>query len=293
MELYQLKTFVTVAELGHLTRAAEKLHISQPSVSAHIKALEGELGLTLFLRTPKGMNLTAEGRVLKEKAEKALESISDLKSRARALKEELTGVVRIGINTDPLMLKVGELFSAMRENCPGLEFHLLQNQSWGVLDDVREEKIDAGFIYGKNPHADVAALPLRMFNMVVIAPPGWKERLRDADWREVAKLPWIGVPPTCPFNRVTLDLFEKEEINPLKVAVADQETTLCNLVSTGVGLTLMIEEEARALEAKGRVTVWGNAPKGLELSYVSLKMRSEEPALAAVEEGIRRVWNLE
>ncbi|MES9912641.1 MAG: LysR family transcriptional regulator, partial [Candidatus Sedimenticola sp. 4PFRAG1] len=54
MELYQLKTFVKVADEGHLTRAAEQLFTSQPAISAHIKALEEELGVVLFQRTPKG-----------------------------------------------------------------------------------------------------------------------------------------------------------------------------------------------------------------------------------------------
>ena len=64
MELYQLRTFVAVAEARHLTRAAEKLHVSQPAVSAQIKALEDELELTLFDRTSSGMLLTAAGQRL-------------------------------------------------------------------------------------------------------------------------------------------------------------------------------------------------------------------------------------
>jgi DNA-binding transcriptional LysR family regulator len=52
MELYQLKGFVAVAESGHLTRAADKLHVSQPALSAQVKAVEDELGVTLFERTP-------------------------------------------------------------------------------------------------------------------------------------------------------------------------------------------------------------------------------------------------
>jgi len=61
MELYQLRTFAAVAEFGHLTRAAEKVHVSQPAVSAQIKALEDELGLPLFDRTPTGMVLRVSG----------------------------------------------------------------------------------------------------------------------------------------------------------------------------------------------------------------------------------------
>jgi Bacterial regulatory helix-turn-helix protein, lysR family len=62
MDLYQLKTFVAVVREGSITRASELLHLSQPSVSAHIKAVEDALGLSLFDRTPKGMSLTREGR---------------------------------------------------------------------------------------------------------------------------------------------------------------------------------------------------------------------------------------
>ena len=62
MELYQLRTFAAVAEESHLTRAAERLHLSQPAVSGHIKALEGELGVRLFDRAPTGMELTSGRR---------------------------------------------------------------------------------------------------------------------------------------------------------------------------------------------------------------------------------------
>ncbi len=293
MELYQLKTFVTVADLGHLTRAAEKLNISQPSVSAHIKALEAELGVALFSRTPKGMRLTSEGRVLKAQAEKALDTISELKDRAMALREELTGVVKIGLNTDPPMLRIGEFFSVMRGEYPGLECHLLQNQSRAVLEDIKSEKLDAGFIYGENPHGDITAVPLRRFDMMVIAPSAWKERLKGANWQKISELPWISVPGDCPFHDIAMDLFAKENIEPAKVAVADQESALGNLVASGVGLTLMIEEEARALEKEGKITVWGDPAATIGLSFVYMKRRSKEPALTAVREGIRQVWHIE
>ena len=73
-----MRTFVTVAEEGHLTRAAGRLFTSQPAISAHIKALEEELGVPLFVRTPKGMQLTKEGELLKAQAEKALDTIKEM-----------------------------------------------------------------------------------------------------------------------------------------------------------------------------------------------------------------------
>ena len=62
MEIYQLRTFVTVAQQGHLTQAAELLHLSQPAVTAQIKALEEEVGMPLFERTAGGVNLSRIGQ---------------------------------------------------------------------------------------------------------------------------------------------------------------------------------------------------------------------------------------
>ena len=72
MELYQLRSFLAVAELGHLTRAAERLHVSQPALSAQIKALEDELSVVLFERGAAGMTLTAAGRQLLPEAERVV-----------------------------------------------------------------------------------------------------------------------------------------------------------------------------------------------------------------------------
>ena len=89
MELYHLKTFVMVAKEEHLTRAADKLNTSQPAVSAHIKALEEELGLVLFRRTSKGMRLTKEGTILYQKALASLSTIHDFQHQALRMQKEI------------------------------------------------------------------------------------------------------------------------------------------------------------------------------------------------------------
>ncbi|MEP6610162.1 MAG: LysR family transcriptional regulator, partial [Burkholderiaceae bacterium] len=88
MELYQLRSFAAIAETGQLTRAAEKLHVSQPAVSAQLKALEEELEFALFERTPNGMVLTAAGKRLLAEADKVLAAAQHLQNHARMLKGE-------------------------------------------------------------------------------------------------------------------------------------------------------------------------------------------------------------
>src|SRR3954469_5488715 len=121
MELYQLRSFAAVAELGHLTRAAERLHISQPAVSAQIKALEDELGVTLFDRVSSGMQLTSAGRHLLPAVEKVLDAATALRSRARALQGEVVGRMRVGTVSDPEFTRVGELLAQAVEAHPMLE----------------------------------------------------------------------------------------------------------------------------------------------------------------------------
>ncbi len=293
MELYQLKTFVTVADEGHLTRAAERLNSSQPTVSAHIKALEEELGLKLFLRTPKGMQLTNAGQLLKSKAEKALDMVNDLQKQAKKLKKETVGIVRIGLNIDPRFLKVKDLYPIAKKNYPGLELHMLQKTSWQVLDSVSNGELDAGFFYGENSKINTESLLLCRFNLMIAGPLEWKEKFETADWLHLSKFPWIWTPPQCIFHPISNELFQKHNLEPQKVVVSDQETTIQTLTSTGVGLTLMIEDEALLAEKEGILAVRKDSVATVDLSLAYRKKQEDDPAIQALLECIRKVWGFE
>jgi DNA-binding transcriptional LysR family regulator len=84
VSLQQVRYFVAVAEEGHVGRAAERLHVSQPPLSRQIRALEDELGAPLFKRTPRGMRLLPRGRVFLEHARRILASVDEAISAARA-----------------------------------------------------------------------------------------------------------------------------------------------------------------------------------------------------------------
>lgn len=99
MELYELRSFAAVAEHGHLTRAAERLHVSQPAVSARIRALEDELVVALFERGASGMTITLEGSTLLPLASRVIGAAADLKSRARSLEGEVAALVALVADT--------------------------------------------------------------------------------------------------------------------------------------------------------------------------------------------------
>ena len=292
MELYQLKTFVTVAEEGHLTRASERLHTSQPSVSAHIKALEEEMGVPLFIRTPKGMLLTREGEILQARAQAALDTIDALYREASQLKEDVVGTARIGLHIDPQFLKIDGFLSRMRRHHPKLDFHLLQRWSWQQPEAFKKGDLDGGFVYGDPGLAELEVIALRSFNVVVVGPADWGERMRGAGWEDIARMPWIWTPPNCTFCRIALEAFESRGLQPLRVTVADQEPLIRTLVAAGIGLSIMIEEEARQAQEQGQVALWEEILGTVGLGFIYPRRRASEPLIRALVEGIRQVWQV-
>ena len=121
IEIYQLRTFATVAELGQLTRAGEALHVSQPAVTAQIKALEDELQVELFERTSSGMLLTRAGERLLEHAENVLAAAQELKNQAQALSGSVSGKLVLGTVVDPEFIRLGELLKLTLERFPLVE----------------------------------------------------------------------------------------------------------------------------------------------------------------------------
>lgn len=290
MELYQLKTFVAVADEGHLTRAAKRLHASQPAVSAHIKSLEQELDVQLFQRTPRGMVLTRAGSRLLDRANRVLESVRDIKLTAAETKSHPSGKLKIALNIDPVHLRLDALLSYSRSTFPGLEYHLVQQMSWEAAEALASGRLDAAFVYGTPEDPSVDYLGLTQFDVMVVAPYQWRDRIRDATWETLGDLPWITTPDVCQFNRIARSLFEKAGIAPLSIAVADEEITISRLVASGCGLTLMIREEALALAGGKKLCIWDRKVATLPLYFVYLKRQDPPPHLAALVSSVKAVW---
>ena len=292
MEIYQLRTFVTVAEEGHLTRASERLHTSQPAVSAHIKSLEEELGVPLFIRTPKGMTLTREGTILRDKAQAALVSVEDLRKEASVMKEKVVGTARIGLHIDPRFLKIDLFLSYMRQHYHELDFHLLQQWSWQQPEAFKKGLLDGGFIYEEPDQPGLEIISLKRLNVFVVGPAQWNERLCDAGWPELAAMPWIWTPSNCNFNRIGMQAFEARGLKPNKVTVADQEPLINTLVTSGIGLALMMEEEARDARTHGRLAVRDEVVGTVDLNFVYAEQRRSDPMVKAITDAIREVWEV-
>ena len=290
MELYQLRSFVAVAEAGHLTRAAEKLHVSQPAVSAQIKALEDELELLLFERTSSGMVLTAAGHRLLGDAEKVLAAAQLLRNEAKALKGQVAGKARVGTMSDPGFIRVGEFLNLTVERYPLLQVELHHEITGAAFAKVRDGQLDASFYYGELEHPGIESLRLRGVTYRVAAPAAWKSRVVDADWSEIATQPWIITPSISTHQKLVRELFDKHGIEPTKVVEADQESVIANLVVSGVGLSLIREELALELEAAGEVCLWHDVRLHTTLWFIYPLARKDDPVIHALLDVIGDTW---
>ncbi|MGP1676417.1 MAG: LysR family transcriptional regulator [Burkholderiales bacterium] len=292
MELYQLRSFVAVAEAGHLTHAAEKLHISQPAVSAQIKALEDELDLALFERTSSGMVLTSAGERLLNDAGRVLAAAQALRNVAKALKGEVTGRLRVGTTSDPGFIRVGEFLNTTVTRHPLLQVELHHMVTGAAYAKVRDGELDASFYYGEIEHPGVEGLRLRASTYRVAAPAAWKRRVVDADWNEIANQPWVITPSISTHHKLVRALFDKHGVEPTRVVEADQESVIANLVVSGVGLSLIREDLALEKETAGQVCLWRDVRLETTLWFIYLRARKDDPAIRALLGVLRDTWNL-
>jgi DNA-binding transcriptional LysR family regulator len=292
MELYQLRAFAAVADSGQLTRAAERLHLSQPALSAQIKALEEELEVRLFERTPNGMQATRVGRELLAHAEKVLAAAEALRQAASAVHGEAAGRLRIGTLSDPQFIRLGDILSKAVERFPLLELELHHEITGAALEAVRDGSLDASFYYGDIASPQVAGLALRELVYCVAAPAEWKVRIAGADWRELAALPWIVTPPISTHHRLLQTIFSEHDVAPAKVIEADNESVISNLVASGLGLSLMREDLAHERERADEVCIWPKAQVRTTLWFIYRAERAADPLIAALLKVVAETWQL-
>ncbi|MEQ6916853.1 LysR family transcriptional regulator [Halomonas aquatica] len=293
-DIQTLRAFVTVAREGSVSRAAERLHLTQPAVSLKLKLFQESLGLTLFQRRPRGLSLTEDGQALVPAAEKALAAMAAFEQNARALHSTLRGRLKIGTIVDPEFIRLGAFLHRLVERAPQLETELHHGMSGSVLEWVRRGDLDVGFFLatpGEGPQApEVAHCELTLFHYYVIAPAGWDKRLAGADWAALATLPWITTPPNSVHHRLLHGLLDPLGVAPKGVAQVDQEACMLDLVRAGIGLSLARDALAMAERQERGLTVAENMRLPCALSFIWRRDRGEEAVIAEALEVLARVW---
>jgi DNA-binding transcriptional LysR family regulator len=198
MEIYQLKTFIAVATEGNLTRAAERVFTSPPAVSAQLKALEDELGVRLFDRTPRGMTLTAAGQRLVAEAQRTIAAAQSLQATAAQIRGQARGVVRMGTVSDPVSLRLGEVFVHLAERHPQVALQLQQCVSLRAVQSVRRGELDCAYVMNEHERLDgLDVQRVAPIDVAVVLPPQRAASGLPASIDELTQWPWVTTPVDC------------------------------------------------------------------------------------------------
>ena len=150
MELRVLQYFLAVAREQSISRAAESLHLSQPTLSTQLKHLEEELGKTLMIRGTKGSRkivLTEEGMILRKRAEEILDLVRKTENEITLSDDSVVGDVYIGAGETDMIRLVARTAQAMNEVYPDIHYHISSGNTAFVMEQLDKGLIDFGILY--------------------------------------------------------------------------------------------------------------------------------------------------
>lgn len=185
MEFRELKSLVTIYEYGSFTKAAEKLYISQPAISVHIKSLENELKFKIFKRSTKGINLTAKGYELYEFAVRVL-AVEE--SFLKKVNIDDDNFLKIGASSIPSAYLLPEIIKNFKEKNETVRFNITQGDSRDIINLLNEDIIDVGFIGMECDNKNIVSKSFYKDEMVIITPNIKEFRDLKDDMRDIKKI---------------------------------------------------------------------------------------------------------
>jgi len=252
MELRHLRYFVAVAEELHFSRAAVRLHMSQPPLSQQIQALEQELGVQLFERRRSGVTLTEAGHNFLRQVYVVLEQAERAVSVAQRAGRGEVGVLEVGFTGSmPFSEVMPRVLHDFRAAHPGVQLHLRELTSRDQIENLAADKLDVGFIRPTR-HDQIVALHTRMLlsEPLVVAlhashPLAQQKRLTLAmlaDEPFIVYSRWLG----SGLHQQVLSLCLKAGFSPRIVQEVHEMPTIIGLVSAGIGVGLVAASMQRA-----------------------------------------------
>jgi DNA-binding transcriptional LysR family regulator len=293
LTLRQLQTIVALAEYGSFIATAALMKTSQPAVTRTVKHLEDTLGIKLFDRSTRSVQITAAG---KEFATVAARMLNDLKitiGSMRELASQRRGQIIVSSIMSVANGKLPRMVAAYRLNYPGIELYIRDGVHGTVIEDVRSGAADFGITYLDELPAPFASTPLGREEFTVVLPRNHrlagKASLALVDLRG---LPLVSLPGDSRTRRLIDSTAASARLDLKHVVVVSLFTTMLAFVRAGIGIAIapksgvagLLGKELKAVPLRGK-------PLVRDLGIVALKER--EPTIAAAElmAVIKQSWN--
>jgi LysR family nitrogen assimilation transcriptional regulator len=254
MDIRQLRTFRTVAELGSLSKAADRLRIAQPGLSRQIKLLEQELRVQLFVRNGRGMLLTGAGRMLLDRTQGLVRQIEQMRDDIQSAGGNPSGSVVLGLVPTVSAVLSGRLAARILAGFPDISLRIVESYGGHLVEWLHRGEMDLAITYGPAIDLHLTAQSIGYEEIAVVGPPGSGLRARkqvDLDWLLKQKLI---LPSMAHGLRALLEKAVVRRKMTLKALIeVDSYRAQISLMEEGIGYTLLPASAIRAELAAKRL----------------------------------------
>lgn len=269
MDIKQIKYFLAVAESGGFSKAAQVIHVAQPALSAQMAKLEEELGVKLFLRNAKGIELTRAGEILVDHAHDILRRIKHAQDAVRHAADDVHGEVVLGLPTTVAMVLTLPLLTEVRAQWPHISLRLVEGHSGWLQEWLLAGRIDAAVLFGRAAHKGLKVQSILNEDLYLVsAPKALKDHPNEAiSMHDLAPCELI-VPAKEHGLRMAIDRAALQADVDLNVAVEmDSFASMKKAVAQALGHTILswaaVAEEIERGELVARRIIQPNVSRSV------------------------------
>lgn len=255
MELKSLRYFVKIVESGSLSRAAQALFVAQPALSHQVSALEAELDVRLFDRSPRGVSPTPAGLVLYRNAISILRQVEDIPLDVKGEAESIKGDVSIGIPTSTATVLVIPLLEAVITRFPMIRLEINENGSGLLSEWLMHGRLDLSILFIHEPAKYLKIQPLMIEDLCLVSPHSE-----------------LAVPGKWPLSTVSI-----QELNSVSLVMPSRANGLRNVVDQALskaGVSPKVVAELSALQSLKAAVLKGVASTILPISAVAKEWKT-------------------
>lgn len=286
MQLKQLEIFVQVVRLRSFSKAAEALYLTQPTVSAHMSALEEELGTRLVVRSTKQLHLTPPGRVLARYAGEILGLCQRAEQEVRTAACSIAGTLSIAASTVPSQYLLPQVLPSLRQRYPQVFFQVRQGDSGQVAQWMNENGAELGIVGAPVQRTGLLCVPFLTEQLVIITPNTAEYRaLNGRMTPEVLRCaPFLVREPGSGTRKQGEQYLRGIGLDPRELTLTaqlDSTESILQGVKNGLGIAIVSSYAARDQAAAGQILLFPDSNPLLTREFYLLYHRSRALSPAA------------
>jgi len=242
LELRQIRYFLAVAEELHFRKAADKLYISQPGLSKQIKQMEEAIGVQVFRRHNRKVELTEAGRFLQQELRKFIESLDGIIHRTQMVQEGVTGHLRFGYVGSAIQAAIPKLLVNIRKKYPKIIFDLEPMSNQSQIDALLKQQIDFGFVRIERVPRDIVIRPFVEDTFSLVLPA--THQLKQAAFKALSQLKderfiLFDASYSQSYYEKVMQLFDDAGFTPYVTHNTVDASTIYRLVENNFGVSIV------------------------------------------------------